>query len=263
MEDLSHAKGYVDPAYLHAAAERVAQLKQITYQRMDINSGHHVLDVGCGPATDTIPLAALVGSTGKSVGVDYDGQMVEAANHRAEMEGVRGWVEHRQSDAYSLPFKAAAFDSCRSERLFQHLEDPARALAEMVRVTKPGGVLVVLDTDWATISIDTPESDVEKRVMRTLAEKLVSNGYAGRQLYRLFKQQGLQNIQVDVFPSVATNYSVARMLGRLDDAANEALAAGIVSAEELQRFQHGLEEADRNGLFFACVNLVMVAGTKA
>ena len=92
-------KGYVDPAYLRAAAERVTQLKQITYERMDISPGHQVLDVGCGPATDTIPLAALVSSAGKVVGVDYDAQMVAVANQRAEMEVVGGWVEHREADA--------------------------------------------------------------------------------------------------------------------------------------------------------------------
>ena len=46
---IPHAKGLRRPAYLRAAAERVAQLKQITYERMDISPGHHVLDVGCGP----------------------------------------------------------------------------------------------------------------------------------------------------------------------------------------------------------------------
>ena len=214
MEKLSHTKGYVDPAYLRAAAARVTELKRITYQRMDIKSGHHVLDVGCGPATDTISLGALVGSTGKVVGVDNDAQMVATANLRAEKEGVSGWVEHRQSEAYSLPFETAAFDSCRSERLFQHLEEPARALAEMIRLTKPRRPVVVLDTDWGTSSIDTPQSDVERQIMRILAEKLVNNGYSGRQLYRLFKQQGLQNIQVDVFPTVVTHYSEARILGR-------------------------------------------------
>ena len=259
---MSDATGYVDAAYLQAAAERVIQLKQITYERMDINPGHHVLDVGCGPATDTIPLAALVGRTGRAVGVDYDAQMVAAANHQAEMEGVSGWVEHRQGDAYSLPFEAAVFDSCRSERLFQHLKDPARALAEMVGVTKPHRSVVVLDTDWGTGSIDTPQNDVERHIIRTLAEKILNNGYSGRQLYRLFKQESLQDIQVDVFPSVTNYYSVARMLGRLDDSANEALAAGIVNPGELQRIRDGLEEADRTGLFFASVNLMLVAGTK-
>ena len=58
-----------------SCGESVAQLKQITYQRMDIRPGHHVLDVGCGPATDTIPLAALVSASGKTVGVDYDAHM--------------------------------------------------------------------------------------------------------------------------------------------------------------------------------------------
>jgi hypothetical protein len=48
----------------------------------------------------------------------------------------------------------------------------------------------------------------------------------------------------------------------LDDAATEALTTGIVSPEELERFQDSLKEADSGGFFFSCVNMVLVAGTK-
>src|SRR5262245_35331600 len=64
---ISREKGYVDATYLHMAAMRVTRVKQTSYNWMNIQFGHHVLDVGCGPATDTIALAELVGSTGKVV----------------------------------------------------------------------------------------------------------------------------------------------------------------------------------------------------
>jgi hypothetical protein len=59
----------------------------------------------------------------------------------------------------------------------------------MARVTKPGGWVVVWDADWGTLSINTPEVELERRLVRVHAERELNNGYAGRQLYELFKRQ--------------------------------------------------------------------------
>ena len=101
----------------------------------------------------------------------------------------------------SLPFETDYFDSCRSERLFQHLSNPAQALSEMTRVTKSGGWVVVLDTDWGSLSTDSDETDIERRQARFLAESSLHNGYSGRKLYRLFKQQNLVDISLRCFLS--------------------------------------------------------------
>ena len=52
----ARSKGYVDAAYLDAAAKLMKTFKQLTYERMRVQPGQRILDLGCGPATDTIPL---------------------------------------------------------------------------------------------------------------------------------------------------------------------------------------------------------------
>ncbi len=260
---MSSPKGYVDPEYLQATQNLLARLKQRTYACMQIDTGHRVLDVGCGPATDTITLAHLVGPTGQVRGVDYDEAMVAEADQRAEKAGVSAWVKHKCADASSLPFESEHFDACRSERLFQHLFNPAQALSEMARVTKNHGWLVVLDTDWGTGSVDTDEIDIERRLVRFHAEHCHHNGFSGRQLYRLFKQQGLQDVAFEVYPIALTNYTLARQIWVLDRLEMEALAAGIVTQDELSRFQKSLEQADAEGVFFGHGNMVLVCGRKA
>jgi ubiquinone/menaquinone biosynthesis C-methylase UbiE len=259
---MSHPKGYVDSDYLQLVAKMVAQYKQRTYALMRIEPGHSVLDVGCGPGTDTIPLAQLVGDTGQVVGVDYDEAMIAEADQRAKEAGVSPWVVHRHADATALPFESATFDSSRSERLFQHLPDPEPALSEMIRVTRSGGWVVVLDTDFNTLSLDTAEVEIEQRLKSYRLEHHVHNAFAGRQLYRLFKQQGLVDVSVEMCPIYGTDYAVVREGAMLDEVEEGALAAGWVTSDELRRWRTSLEQADAQGVHFGSVNQTMVAGRK-
>lgn len=257
---MTQPRGYVDPDYLQAAAELVQQEKQRTYSWMHPQTGHAVLDVGCGPGTDTMALASLVGPNGRVVGVDADAAMIAEAARRAEQAGCSAWCSHQQADAMALPWQTGTFDACRSERLFQHLPHPAGVLAEMARVTKPGGWVVVWDADWGTLSIDTPEVEIERRLVRVHAERLLDNGYAGRQLPRLFKRQQLADIAVEIRPLQFTNYALFRYLTLLDTVERDALAVGLITEEELHRWQQSLEQTEAEGTFFAHVNAVLVAG---
>jgi ubiquinone/menaquinone biosynthesis C-methylase UbiE len=162
----------------------------------------------------------------------------------------------------SLPFETDYFDSCRSERLFQHLLNPSQALSEMTRITKPGGWVVVLDTDWGSLSTDSDETDIERRLARFLAESSLHNGYSGRKLYRLFKQQNLADISFEVFPVAIPNYASARQVTQAERIEQEALKAGVLTARELHLWQASLEQADSEGVYFSSVNLMLFAGRK-
>ena len=126
MAKLKDYSGYVDSEYLKMLARLTKPVKQPTYELMQIEPGHKVLDVGCGPATDTIQLAPLVGSSGEVIGVDFDREMIDEANQKAENVNLDQWVRHQQANASSLPFEDGYFDSCRSDRVFQHLSEPER-----------------------------------------------------------------------------------------------------------------------------------------
>jgi ubiquinone/menaquinone biosynthesis C-methylase UbiE len=260
---MSQAKGYVDPEYLRIIGNQLNHIKQRSYALMQIQSEHKLLDLGCGPGTDTIPLAQLVGVNGQVIGVDYDEGMIAEAEQCAEQAGVNTCVKHKCADAMSLPFDADYFDSCRSERLFQHLPNPEQALSEMTRVTKPGGWVVVADSDWGSLSIDSDETDIERRLARFLAESSLHNGYSGRKLYRLFKQQNLSDISFEVFPIATFNLTLARQGTQAERVEQAALKAGVITAKELLRWQTGLEQADLEGTYFSCVNVMLLAGRKS
>lgn len=95
------------------------------------------LEIGAGVGTDALAVEATV------IGVDQSLTMCREARVRGLMLSVVG-------DAEALPFPSGLVDGCWSDRTFQHLAHPDRALAEMVRVLKPGGTIVVVDPDYGT-----------------------------------------------------------------------------------------------------------------
>ena len=253
--------GHVDSTYLDMAAQILSAAKRRTYELMGLQVGHRVLDLGCGPASDTIALADLVGETGEVHGVDFDPEMVEEANVRAMAAGLDERVLHRQADAAALPFDDDFFDACRSERVFQHLPDPAAGLAEMIRVTRPGGRIVVLDTDFGSLSIASEVSELE----RTVAEhyrSMMNSPFAGRMLYRSFKAAGLDDVSVEVVPIAVDDLSVFSetfVLARVLEAAEDA---GVLTDDEVRHFRADLEQAAEIGGFFASVQQLLVTGRK-
>ena len=86
---MSEERGYVNAEYLQVTARVTKHVKTRSYALMNIRPGHRVLDLGCGPATDTVALAQLVGEEGRVVGVDWDQEMVaEAADLLLRVEGM-------------------------------------------------------------------------------------------------------------------------------------------------------------------------------
>lgn len=247
--------------HLDISAQLGRERKQRVYQQMGVGPGSWVLDVGCGVGVDTIPLAQIVGPTGKVVGIDIDEASIAEARRRAEKAGVSEWTEHRVADAADMPFEDNTFDACHSERLFMHLTNPDEVLDEMIRVTKPGGRIVLIDPDGASISWDTEEVEIERKLV-PVWNLLHENPYAGRQAFRLFKQHGLVNVMVDIVPSYGHDLEMARYLAKMDDIVDKALELGIVTREEVERFHASSERAAAMDAFFVYYCLITTIGRK-
>jgi ubiquinone/menaquinone biosynthesis C-methylase UbiE len=99
------------------------------------------LDVACGPGS---VVRAFAGRVARAVGLDATPAMLEEARQAAAKASLRN-VEWHQGDVYALPFGDQSFDIVSCRFAFHHLEQPARAFAEMVRVTRPGGRIVLCD----------------------------------------------------------------------------------------------------------------------
>ena len=165
MSHTSLNQDYVNSAVLHKIRLLTYKLKKRMTEILDIRTGDRVVDVGCVPGIDTVEGSAR-GRNGPRRR-DRRRQGDDCGGRGASVESrCRDRTRHKTADAASIPYEAGFFNASRSERLFQHVPHAATVLREMVRVTRSGGRIAVADSDWGTLSIDTTEVDIERRIRR-------------------------------------------------------------------------------------------------
>jgi ubiquinone/menaquinone biosynthesis C-methylase UbiE len=240
--------------------QMVTQYKRLTYALLEPGDGARLLDVGCGTGDDVRALAERVGSVGRVVGVDVSESMVAEAAARSE--GSTLPVEFHLGDASALEYDDASFDGCRADRVFQHLSDPTSALAELMRVCRPGGRIVISDSDWETIVVDAPDRPTTRTLMTFVCDSH-ANGWAAHQLPGLLKRAGATALSVTPITIVLTDLGLADTLLGLRPLVARARTAGIVSQDDADRWLASLEEADANQRFLLAFTGFVTAGTVA
>ncbi len=240
-----------DPTYFAdylrkiSAESEITRYKRAALAKLELKPGEHVLDVGCGLAQDTAVLAQLVGPGGRAVGFDASETLLaQARAQHPQLELVRG-------DIASLPFPDASFDVVRTDRVLIHVVDPAAAMAEMARVLKPGGRLVLTEGDWGALEIDAEDRRVTRRIMDFACDHAFKQGWVGRALPRLARRAGLMVLDVEGVTLVFNDFAAANALWLLDQAALGAAAAGQITEAEARAWLDDLATKSAAGEF-AC-----------
>ena len=233
-----------DPLYTRYKV-RVAEL-------LEPVRGGRYLEVGSAAGADAIELARRCGV--EVVGVDSSVAMVEEARRR-------GLAGAHVADAHALPFDAGLFDGAWADRTFQHLADPAQALAEMARVVRPGGAIVVADPDYGTQVVNIPAQDLADRVLRFRAG--VGNWRLGHQMARLFAEAGLTDVRAEAVPIVVTEPSALDNALGLRTWAGLAAAQGLLDGADVTRWEAALDEAAAGGWFLYAFCVFITTGRVA
>ena len=135
------------PAVVGVHAARSAQ-KEAAFFLPHLATGMRLLDVGCGPGSITLGIAAAV-APGEVIGVDMSEAVLEQARAAAYEAGI-GNVTFQQANATALPYEDDSFDAVFAHTLLEHIPHPHNALQEMRRVLKPGGLIGLRDCDWCS-----------------------------------------------------------------------------------------------------------------
>jgi SAM-dependent methyltransferase len=178
------------------------------------------LDVACGPG---IVACAMAPRAAQVTGIDLTPAMIEQARLRQQSLGLTN-LEWRVGDATRLPFADGSFDVVTTRYSFHHMPEPGAALAEMKRVCRPGGRVVVCDA--------TPRPDAQAAYdrMETLRDPSHASALTLEQLRALGQDAGLSELAIDGYRLEA---EIATLADRKDMAALlEMLDADIAGGED-------------------------------
>jgi ubiquinone/menaquinone biosynthesis C-methylase UbiE len=195
---MRHTSG-VD-TYTHGHAEPVLQSHRwrtaensAGYLLTSLRPGLDLLDVGCGPGTITVDLAARV-APGRVVGIDVSADPLAEARAAAERAGAA--VTFEVGDVYALAAGDDSFDVVHAHQVLQHLTDPVAALREMARVCRPGGVIAVRDVDYGAF-VTFPADEGLTRwldLYHRVARRNEAEPDAGRRLLSWAHAAGLRDV---------------------------------------------------------------------
>lgn len=236
---------------LHQTAA-IASLRRAFADHVALAPGAHVVDLGCGfgPVAFELAHRARVHVTG----IDHDAEVLEVARRIGGALG--SWlcagstVAFTDADLYGLPVEAGAADAVTASLVFQHLDDPAAAVAEARRVLRPSGRVFIFDVDDG-LGASYPESDDLAFLERVFARW--QRGYGGdreigRKLPVVLAEGGFRVTAVSILPSAALVLTApdtpqrTLTLARLGSAAPAMVDAGLVTLDEceaaLEGFRH-------------------------
>ena len=241
-----------------ASLPAIQRLRGSAAEILRPRSGDRLLDVGCGTGEVVRALAGLVGAGGTVVGVEPSAIMLQEARRRTGYSTLP--VEFHLGDISRLDFDDATFDGVTCERVFQHLNEPVAAISELARVTRPGGRLVVIDTDWGMHAIHGADPDLTARIVACWSEA-AANGWSGRQLPALFARVGVPDPTViaETFTTTDPRRPTRAPFTTMADA---AVNVGAVTGAEAESWLAELAEAGADGTFFWAVTMFAVGGVR-
>jgi SAM-dependent methyltransferase len=218
--------------------------------------GERILEIGCGAGSLVRQLAARLGRANPITAADVNPFLLREAALLAEAEGLAGAIDFTEGNAEALPFEAESFDCAYSVTVFEEC-DADRAIAETIRVVRPGGrvglVVRALDMpQWWNLTL--PEAILRK--VEEPPHSVAPGGVADHSLYRRMRDSGLVDLMC--FPTLVTLDRPGGPIWRN----REDHVLSQLSPEELPMWHAERDRAAQEGLLFMAHPLHCAVGTK-
>ena len=251
---------------LRAQAEMIFPLERPVLERLGFGAMASLADLGCGTG-QFAGRAAAAWPDLRVTGFDLFARHVELARELWPASEAPN-LEFVEGDARETGFADDHFDGVSIRHVLHALPDASHVLGEAMRILKPGGLLYVLDEDYAGLLFDAP-GDPARRLFHDARPALVKHGtdlFRGRETYRDLRKAGFADVRVDpivVDTSNTPREPFARMMRFWRDGYAEFIAqsAGLEPSDVFARFDEliaTIEDEDRYG----CWLLFAVSGRK-
>ncbi len=249
---------YVEPESLEKLASTVRKEdKEITLEIMNIKPNDKIIDIGCGPAVDTINFAKKTGNKGEVVGIDYDEEMIEIANLRTKENGLEKILTHIRYDIIEpkkIPYPDNYFDITHTDRVLFHNKNPEYILQEMIRVTKPGGKIIAKGEDISSWSWSPFSLEQDHFIKRKMSSVMHYWNFPKNSLF-LFKKYKLIDINIKVIPVVNKDFYG-------DKAALIHFKRFGISKKKAIEFIKMANEYNDQGAYYDIMNVIITYGIK-
>ena len=209
----------------------IVEQRRAVRAALALGQGEKVLDIGSGPGLLAREVAAEVGALGSVDGIDPSESMLELARRRRPPDGAAE-MRFVAGDACALAFADGSFDAAVATQVYEYVQDLPAALGEAFRVLRPGGRLLVLDTDWGSMVWHSGDAERTRRVLAAWDEHLV-DPYLPRRLTRLLVDARFFLARREVIPLLNAGYDP------------NTLSAGLMGfIKDFVPGRQGLTEAD-------------------
>ncbi len=152
------------------------RLARVLIADLGLPIGSRGLDVGCGVGLYTLWLAEAVGSTGKVVGIEPTAERVDAALALVGAQPAAARMELRQGDGTALYMASDSFDWVWCGDVLHHILDTGAALAEFRRVVRPGGRIIVKESQVLSAMLLPGHPELERRIQLAEIERTLDEG---------------------------------------------------------------------------------------
>jgi SAM-dependent methyltransferase len=166
-----YAFGY-SPTAVAMMSARSAE-ENAGFMLVHLKPGMRVLDIGCGPGSITVGLAAAV-APGEVTGIDIEPSQVELGRKNATDRGLDN-CRFEVASVYELPFNDSSVDAVFGHTILMQFSDPETVLAEVRRALRPGGLIGFCEIDFGANLYHSEESAV-RQVLFTLRRSIRHNG---------------------------------------------------------------------------------------
>jgi ubiquinone/menaquinone biosynthesis C-methylase UbiE len=177
----------------------IRRVRHAAWEALRPAPGQRLLDAGCGTGDVARELAVAV-APGVSAEAAQGGVVVALDRSAATLAAARerhrgGEISYLAGDVGALDLADESFDGVWCERVLQHVDDPDRAIAELARVTRTGGRVCLIDTDWTSLAFDGVDSALARAVIEHARGPLTPvRGDLGRTLRRRLLDHGLREV---------------------------------------------------------------------
>lgn len=215
--------------------------------RVGLSTGMKCLDVGCGGGHVALLMAGIVGPEGRVIGTDTDTEILALARKDAEAANVAN-VEFQQVDA-CVCLCQEEFDLVYARFLLSHLSQPENCLAAMVEACRPGGILVIEDTDFSGSFCYPTCATYEryKELYQKVVQRRGGDPDIGPKLPAMLRRVGIQAVELNLIQPAHIHgegkFMAPITMSRISSAVT---AEGLATEDEVQQILTELNEAAAN-----------------